>query len=246
MGSIVYSSIFNVVRGRARPLDLMRVSSPSPLDGAGDRARTVRYAMLGLVHGIISDVDIEGERLRFLGGRARNLLFGVLRTVNLRRYNMEVSYLPLEGAGGRGEEEEEEEWIKLARCGSISVCALTLSHVGEGELISRDVGLCDGAIRLSVISDEVGPGELMDIWDQLATPRGLVASSDDSKKVTTIDCRAVRLRPLGGAGEHFSRIMTVDGEVVEYGDTECRICDHTAFVLSTDQASSGYNSSTRL
>ena len=49
-----------------------------------------------LLQGIISDADIESERLRALGG-ARFAVMGLFRILKLRSYRGRLSYLPADG-----------------------------------------------------------------------------------------------------------------------------------------------------
>jgi len=91
VSALTLSSIFEICAGRSVPCDLMAIETPKP--GHGDE-RIVTYGMLGVVTGMIADVDVEGERLRCLGGDFRNAIYGVLRIATLRKYKYTLSYLP--------------------------------------------------------------------------------------------------------------------------------------------------------
>ena len=70
--------------GISRPLDLIRVRQPDIPD---------RFCFLSVNWGLVSDVDFESERYRFMGG-ARFTVGAVVRIINLRFYKAKLLYLP--------------------------------------------------------------------------------------------------------------------------------------------------------
>eukprot|EP00004_Rigifila_ramosa_P016333 TRINITY_DN3866_c0_g1_i1.p1 TRINITY_DN3866_c0_g1~~TRINITY_DN3866_c0_g1_i1.p1 ORF type:complete len:335 (-),score=61.21 TRINITY_DN3866_c0_g1_i1:52-1056(-) len=74
---------FAIVRGRVRALDVTSVVQ------SGQRY----YSFLTVTWALVSDVDIESERLRFLGD-LRLTLWAVWRLLFLRRYRGKLSFLP--------------------------------------------------------------------------------------------------------------------------------------------------------
>ena len=68
------------------------LSAPTP--------RTI-YSFLSVAWGIVSDADIESERLRALGG-ARFAVMGLFRIIKLRTYRGRLTYLPAPSAAGGG------------------------------------------------------------------------------------------------------------------------------------------------
>ena len=77
------AAIFAVIRGHILDLDLCTIETPSQKI----------YSFLSLAWGIISDVDIESEKYRYLGN-ARFTLGAVIRILGLRTYRGRLSYLP--------------------------------------------------------------------------------------------------------------------------------------------------------
>lgn len=78
------SSIFAVIRGNLLDLDICSVVTPTEK----------LFAFLSVTWGFVSDVDIESEKFRFLGG-TRFLLGAIIRIIGLRFYRGRLSYLPV-------------------------------------------------------------------------------------------------------------------------------------------------------
>ena len=83
------SAVYAVIRGYTQPLDICSVVTPTQK----------MYSFLSVAWGIISDVDIESEKYRYMGN-TRFLVGAVVRILGLRIYRGRLSYLP---AGGQGE-----------------------------------------------------------------------------------------------------------------------------------------------
>ncbi|XP_059615021.1 sphingosine kinase 2-like [Phlebotomus argentipes] len=79
----VLGASLTVIRGRSTTMDLVRVETKSQ----------IMYSFLSIGWGLISDIDIESERLRAIGGQ-RFTLWSVHRLISLRTYQGRVSYLP--------------------------------------------------------------------------------------------------------------------------------------------------------
>ncbi|XP_054287468.1 sphingosine kinase 2-like isoform X2 [Macrosteles quadrilineatus] len=80
--SPVLVSALNVVRGFTTPMDLVRVQTPSQ----------TMFSFLSVGWGLLSDIDIESERLRALGGQ-RFAVWSIARLIGLRTYTARLSYL---------------------------------------------------------------------------------------------------------------------------------------------------------
>ncbi|XP_053674349.1 sphingosine kinase 1-like, partial [Anopheles nili] len=79
----VLASALMVVKGRHSMLDVVRVETRS----------NIMFSFLSVGWGLISDIDIESERLRAIGGQ-RFTVWSVHRLISLRTYQGKVSYLP--------------------------------------------------------------------------------------------------------------------------------------------------------
>ncbi|XP_012259129.2 sphingosine kinase 1-like [Athalia rosae] len=78
-------STLAVVKCRRTPMDLVRVETRNQ----------IMFSFLSVGWGLISDIDIESERLRAIGGQ-RFTIWSVARLIGLRTYKGKVSYLPCE------------------------------------------------------------------------------------------------------------------------------------------------------
>jgi sphingosine kinase len=81
------SAAFLIAKGKQRPLDIAIAQQ------TGKNYYSSYYSFLSLGWGIISDVDIESERLRFLGS-LRTDIYALMRIWNLRHYPGRFSYIP--------------------------------------------------------------------------------------------------------------------------------------------------------
>lgn len=79
----VTSAIFGIIRGNLLDLDICSVITPTEKS----------YAFLSVTWGMVSDVDIESEKYRFLG-ETRFLIGTIARIIGLRKYRGRLSYLP--------------------------------------------------------------------------------------------------------------------------------------------------------
>ncbi|EFA00810.1 sphingosine kinase 2 [Tribolium castaneum] len=76
-------SALAAVRNNCAPMDLVRVETTSQ----------IMFSFLSVGWGFLSDIDIESERLRMLGGQ-RFTVWSVARLIGLRSYGGKLWYLP--------------------------------------------------------------------------------------------------------------------------------------------------------
>lgn len=76
-------SALAAVRQNVAPMDLVRVETTSQ----------IMFSFLSVGWGLLSDIDIESESLRMLGGQ-RFTIWSVARLIGLRSYNGKLWYLP--------------------------------------------------------------------------------------------------------------------------------------------------------
>ncbi|KAJ2313412.1 hypothetical protein H4S02_001753 [Coemansia sp. RSA 2611] len=94
----------SIVRAQERPIDIMSATLASG---------HVEYCFLSMTWGLLADIDIESERMRWAGA-ARLDLYATLRIMNLRYYGGRLHYLPAtvsaedEDEFAEGEEGAEE------------------------------------------------------------------------------------------------------------------------------------------
>ena len=78
------NAVLQIVRGGTQAIDLATVTTP---------VETV-YMFVSLTWGLIADVDIESEKVRFLGGEIRDTLGALKCIIQKRAYHGRISYLP--------------------------------------------------------------------------------------------------------------------------------------------------------
>ncbi|UYV69945.1 K02A2.6-like [Cordylochernes scorpioides] len=84
-GRQVPTATRNIISGSTTPVDLVRVDTVhnGPI-----------YSFLSCGMGIMSDIDIESERLRAFG-EARFSLYAIIRAINIKWYPARISFLPI-------------------------------------------------------------------------------------------------------------------------------------------------------
>ncbi|KAJ2145407.1 hypothetical protein IW136_000994 [Coemansia sp. RSA 678] len=87
-----------IVRAQSRPIDIMSATMASGL---------IEYGFLSLTWGLLGDVDIESERMRWAGS-ARLDLYATLRLMNLRYYGGRLHYLPAAVTADDSDNDEEQ------------------------------------------------------------------------------------------------------------------------------------------
>ena len=113
---------------------------PAQPQGPADENRTVAWSFLSFAWGIVSDIDIESEKLRCLGS-ARFLLWALLRIVTLRRYTGTLRYL----------DAESEEWKELTSEAFIGIWAANLPYMSLTDHVAPAAGFEDGILHINVI-----------------------------------------------------------------------------------------------
>lgn len=77
------SATIAIARGNIQPLDIMKIQQ-------GDR---LYYGILSIAWGLIADVDIQSDKLRFLGSLKTDI-YALLRILTLRSYRGKLSLTP--------------------------------------------------------------------------------------------------------------------------------------------------------
>ncbi|KAG0570231.1 hypothetical protein KC19_6G146200 [Ceratodon purpureus] len=85
------SATFLVIRGQTQPLDV----------ATAKQSNVKFHSILMLTWGLVADVDIESEKLRWMGA-LRLDVYTLMRICNLRRYNGHIYYIPAPGYEGTG------------------------------------------------------------------------------------------------------------------------------------------------
>jgi len=119
-------------------IDLMKV----------DYNGSSRFSFLAIATGLVADIDINSERLRFLGGELRNLIYGVAYILRKRSYSIELSV-------------EDEDPSKTGFIGLVvAVCPMLDERVTFFPEMESDPGMYLHQMRSTVTR-----GQLIKLWD---------------------------------------------------------------------------------
>jgi len=210
------SAAFLIAKGKQRPLDIAIAQQN------GNRF----YSFLSLGWAIISDVDIESERLRFLGS-LRTDIYALMRIVNLRHYPGRFSYLPAtEDVNHAAEcqvfnqcpscsfevdrhlpepEASGEEW-QVIEDDFVLLWAMNISYATQDIKAAPKAHLSDGYIDVILVRRGISKFNLLLAFLKSAEGEHLSLPGIEYYKV-----RRFRLEPLTDRG-----IFAVDGEKVDY------------------------------
>lgn len=216
------AATFVLIKGRARRLDLSRVTTPSKPEG--------HLSFLSMGWAIVSDVDIESERLRCLGS-LRFTVGALQRIIFLRDYPGRLSYLPATETDGdlataqRGavplSEALPDGWVTLEdRFVMVWICQT--SHAAHDMNTSPNSTLDDGVFTILLLRHTISRVTLLSMF--LAIEQGTHLSNPALEVVNAV---AYRLEPLTPNG-----FYSLDGETIEYGPVHGTMEPGMARVLS--------------
>ena len=224
----ILNAIFTAIKGSLAPLDMSLVTTKS---------LQTHYSFLILGWGLISDIDILSETMRYLG-ELRLYVAAVYYMIKKKKYNGKLSMMLANDNNKQFSEADlpglysplpiaDEEnsikpnnWITIE--GSfVMIWVVQTSHAAISMYSGPGVTLADGMFTIYVVQDMTRS----DMLSLLFT----VDSGEFVKhpKVATYKARAYRLEPL----ETEKGLFTMDGEVIEYGPIQSVILPSYANVL---------------
>jgi len=210
------SAAFLIAKGKTRPLDL----------AIAQQHHRRYYSALSLSWGFISDVDLESDKLRFLGS-FKNTIYALIRILSLRTYKGRLSFSPV------------SDWTPAThgQCKSLAQCPICgdrlspglplesvshFTHVIEDEFVlfwamnaiwaAHDIKatphahLSDGAMDLLVVRRGISKWQLLLAFLRSATGEHISLPYVEYYKV-----RSFCLEPLTSRGT-----LAIDGEQVDY------------------------------
>lgn len=199
---------------------------------------------MGLALGLIADVDMEGESLRCLGGELRNAIYGVIRVVFLRKYDIEISYpgscacnenspsdrrQEFKGSGDPAANRSKfgtfhmppinsdvpTDWVTI-RGKHVLVLATFTTHMATNILAQRGCGLDSGKILLNLHGRDTTRRDCLKVWDFVERGLGVYDADHQAQCVgKTIECNAFRIVPKGRRHP-----ITIDGELLPFGPVQ--------------------------
>ncbi len=98
--------------------------------------------------GLLSDIDIESEVLRYIG-EIRFFIWSFIRLFQLRRYKAELSYVPHDAKGSISSR-------VIVNDEFVSVYSACQSHIGSDMLFAPDAKPFDSIIHLTYLPSSTG------------------------------------------------------------------------------------------
>ncbi|XP_017293255.1 sphingosine kinase 1 [Kryptolebias marmoratus] len=174
------------------------------------------FSFLSMAWGFVADVDIESEKYRHLGA-ARFTIGTLVRLASLRVYKGKLAYLPATRDSSDLQlppldQPVPEDWVVVPEEDFVLMLAMYQSHLAEDLLAAPDAQLDDGVIHLFYVKAGISRSALLRLF--LAMEKGAHLDTN-CQHLVHAKVRALRLEPKSPEG-----IITVDGEVVEYGPVQ--------------------------
>lgn len=211
------NAVFNVIKGKPFPLDLSRVVTK---DGK------THYAFLMLAWGVVSDIDIHSETLRFLG-EIRLTIYGVYYALARRIYRgklrLKLLSSPTSSEPATTIQDPkivskinlnkvlptdtvlDDNWIEIDSEFAL-LCIIQTSHLARTVYFGPGVRLNDGVFTV-YIGHRLSRLQMANILLSMDTGGHIY-----SRGIRIFQCTEYILEPASPDG-----IYSLDGEVVEYG-----------------------------
>uniref|UniRef100_A0A671LDR2 sphingosine kinase n=1 Tax=Sinocyclocheilus anshuiensis TaxID=1608454 RepID=A0A671LDR2_9TELE len=198
------------------------------------------FSFLSLAWGFVADVDIESEKYRHVGA-ARFTVGTMVRLASLRVYRGKLAYLPIENPMSQPSLVDSTQsnpsplsvfgptdfllnplnqpvpghWTVVQDEDFVLVVAMYQSHLAKDMLAAPASRLDDGIIHLIYVKAGISRRSLLHLF--LAMENGGHLNTN-CPHVVYVKVKALRLEPYSPKG-----IITVDGELVDYGPVQAQI-----------------------
>ena len=200
------NAAFIIAKGRQQSFDLATIT----------QSGRKYYSFLSLAWGLISDVDIESEKIKFLGA-LRFDVYSLLLMSLLRTYKGRFSYLPHPNC--QHFQEHQTDW-QVIEDEFIFLWAMNTPWAAHDMNVTPYANLNDGAIDVLIMRQGTSRLELLQALIRCGKGQHLDLPHMEYYKV-----RAFKLDPLTEEG-----ILVVDGEQVDYSAMEMRVLPNLACV----------------
>ncbi|XP_054460883.1 sphingosine kinase 2-like [Anoplopoma fimbria] len=191
------------------------------------------FSFLSLAWGFVADVDIESEKYRHVGA-ARFTVGTLVRLASLRVYKGKMAYLlarrtestPCRSASEANagphdsllpplDQPVPSDWVVVEEEEFVLMLAMYQSHLAEDLFAAPEATSDDGVIHLFYVRAGISRAALLKLF--LAMEKGTHMVTN-CQHLVHAKVRALRLEPLSPKG-----IITVDGEVVDYGPVQAEV-----------------------
>lgn len=153
------------------------------------------FSFLGISIGLITDVDLSTEWLRFLGDK-RYDLGGLYYLLNTYKYKLKVEYTKLNGA----KVELEDDFLQ--------VFLFNVSHISTNMLLNPNQKIDSKTITLCLMPSSINKKDLLEIFLNISSDNSPYLKND---KIIVDDVVDFRITPLNSDSENS---LTIDGEKV--------------------------------
>uniref|UniRef100_A0A3P8T401 sphingosine kinase n=1 Tax=Amphiprion percula TaxID=161767 RepID=A0A3P8T401_AMPPE len=214
---LLLSCGFMLCKGLVGSMDLVSIHLAS---------RQRLFSFLSIAWGFVADVDIESEKYRHVGA-IRFLMGTLVRLATLRVYQGRLAYLPVKEAPKHPkgtpvdsllpglDQPVPESWTVVKEEDFVLVLAIYQSHLAEDLWTVPGAMADDGVIHLFYVTAGISRPALLRLF--LAMEKGAHLACGCPHLVYE-KVRALRLEPITPQG-----MITVDGEMVEYGPVQAQI-----------------------
>ncbi|TFJ84318.1 hypothetical protein NSK_004309 [Nannochloropsis salina CCMP1776] len=191
-----------------------------------------RPSFLALSFGLVADVDLESEVIRWTGS-FRMDLFALYAILRLRSYRARLSYLPSkEGPPPRAAAlpplrarlPDASGWVHMEH-DFLMVLISHVSHIAESAHSNPGKRMGDGTLQILVLRRQPSLSRLRLISLFLALERGYHVTADEVESYNAV---AYRLESLTERG-----VYTLDGEAVPCGSIQGRILPQAMRILGS-------------
>ena len=195
------NAAFLIAKGKQHRLDLALVKQKN----------TKYYSFLSLAWGLIGDVDIKSEKLKFLGS-LRFDLYSLILICLLRTYRGKFSFIPHPDCQTLPEITRRGKW-HIIEDDFIFLWAMNTPWAAHDMNVTPHASLNDGAIDILIMRKGTSRLELLKALLRCGKGKHLDLPHMEYYKVVSF-----RLEPLTPKG-----LLIVDGEVVDYSPIQMQI-----------------------
>ena len=206
------SAAFLIAKGKKQPCDIIMT----------EQNNRRGYSFLSLSWGLVSDVDIESEKLRFLGS-LRFDLYALMRVCLLQTYRGRFSFVPHPDCNYPLTKvtKQDDEW-QIIEDDFILFWAMNTAWAAHDLKVAPYANLCDGAMDILLIRKGATRRQVLLAFLRCAKGEHISLPYVEYYKV-----RRFHLEPLTQRG-----ILVLDGEQLDYSPVQLEVIPGLARMMS--------------
>lgn len=209
------TSLFMIAKSRTIKIDLSKHQTES----------STQYSFLTYSYGMIADIDIKSEIIRWVGS-FRFDLYGALNVLKMPRYRARFTYLPADKVPNHkhqalgvmpatvqeGIPESNQDWVRMGDQDIIIFWPSHVSHAASRTHHCPDSRLQAGFFKVFLVRGKVSRLRMALILIGLET-----GTHAQYEQCEFIDCCAYRLEPITPG------LSVLDGELIEEGPIQAKV-----------------------